>query len=171
MSLDVDRPMLNRDSIRLDFSSEIDVLVLDVVDLVTDHLGRNAGLDEDALYRVRVAVRESITNAIVHGNGNDKDKRVFIEFAPIEGDRQGIAIRVRDEGTGFDPTMLPDPLTAENLMQPRGRGIFLIRTLMDEMTLQRGADGGTEVVMVKCVEPSMSSHDMSTAPPPTRIDP
>ena len=100
-----------------------------------------------------------------------KDKRVFIEFAPIEGDRQGIAIRVRDEGMGFDPTMLADPLTPENLMKPRGRGIFLIRTLMDEMTLQRGTDGGTEVVMVKCVEPSMSSHDMSTAPPPTRIDP
>ena len=145
--------------------------MLDVVDLVGERFGRNAGLDEDALYGVSVAVRESITNAIVHGNGNDKDKRVFIEFAPIEGDRQGIAIRVRDEGTGFDPTMLPDPLTLENLMKPHGRGIFLIRTLMDEMTLQRGADGGTEMVMVKRVKPPMSSHDMPTASPPIRLDP
>ena len=145
--------------------------MLDVVDLVGERVGRNAGLDEDALYRVSVAVRESVENAIVHGNGNDKDKRVFIEFAPIEGDRQGIAIRVRDEGTGFDPTMLPDPLALENLMKPRGRGIFLIRTLMDEMTLQRGADGGTEMVMVKRVKPSISSHDLPTASPAIRLDP
>jgi serine/threonine-protein kinase RsbW len=121
------------------------------VNLVSDHFGRTAGLDEDALYRVGVAVRESVTNAIVHGNGSDKDKRVFIEFSPIEGDRHGIAISVRDQGAGFDLTMLSDPLTPENLMKPRGRGIFLIRTLMDEMTLHRGADGGMEMVMVKCV--------------------
>ena len=161
--------MLNGHSVRLDFLSEIDML--DLVDVVSDHLCRTAGLDEDALYRVSVAVRESVTNAIVHGNGNDKDKRVFIDFAPIDGDRQGIAIRVRDQGTGFDLTTLPDPLTPENLMKPRGRGIFLIRTLMDEMTLQRAADGGTEMVMVKCVKPAMSSHDMPTAPPPVRLDP
>ena len=143
--------MLNGNFVRLDFLSEIDML--DFVNVVSDHLGRTAGLDEDALYRVSVAVRESVTNAIVHGNGNDKDKRVFIEFAPIDGDRQGIAIRVRDQGAGFDLTTLPDPLTQENLMKPRGRGIFLIRTLMDEMTLQRAAEGGMQIVMVKRIEP------------------
>ena len=143
--------MLNGNSVRLDFLSEIEML--DFVDVVSDHLGRTAGLDEDALYRVSVAVRESVANAIVHGNGNDGEKRVFIEFAPIDGDRHGIAIRVRDQGTGFDLTTLPDPLTPENLMKPRGRGIFLIRTLMDEMTLQRAAEGGMEIVMVKRLEP------------------
>lgn len=143
--------MLNGNSVRLDFLSEIDML--DFVNVVSDHLGRTAGLDEDALYRVSVAVRESVTNAIVHGNGNDKDKRVFIDFAPIDGDRQGIAIRVRDQGTGFDLSTLPDPMTPENLMKPRGRGIFLIRKLMDEMTLQRAAEGGMEIVMVKRTEP------------------
>ena len=161
--------MLNRHSVRLDFSSEIDRL--DVVNLVSDQLARNAGLNEDAVYSLSLALRESVTNAIVHGNGNDKDKRVFIEFAPIEGDCQGLAIRVRDEGTGFDVTMLADPLTPENLMKPGGRGIFLIRTLMDEMRLRRVADGGTEMVMVKCVKPSMSSHGMSTAACPIRFDP
>lgn len=143
--------MLSRNSVRLDLVSEIDML--DFVNVVSDHLGRTAGLDEDALYRVSLAVRESVANAIVHGNGNDKDKRVFIEFAPIDGDRQGIAIRVRDQGAGFDLAMPPDPLTPENLMKPRGRGIFLIRSLMDEMTLQRAAEGGMEVVMVKRIEP------------------
>jgi serine/threonine-protein kinase RsbW len=143
--------MLNRNSVRLDFVSEIDML--DFVNVVSDYLGRTAGLDEDALYRVSLAVRESVTNAIVHGNGNDKDKRVFIEFGPIDGDRHGIAIRVRDQGAGFDLTMPYDPLSPENLMNPRGRGIFLIRTLMDEMTLQRAAEGGMEIVMVKRIEP------------------
>jgi serine/threonine-protein kinase RsbW len=160
--------MLNRNSVRLDFVSEIDML--DFVNVVSDHLGRTAGLDEDALYRVGLAVRESVTNAIVHGNGNDKDKRVFIEFAPIDGDRQGIAIRVRDQGAGFDLTMPSDPLTPENLMKPHGRGVFLIRTLMDEMKLQRGAEGGMEMVMVKCVKPPMSSHDMPTAASPITFD-
>ena len=150
LSIEKVHPMLNGNSVRLDFLSEIEML--DFVDVVSDHLGRTAGLDEDALYRVSVAVRESVANAIVHGNGNDGEKRVFIEFAPIDGDRQGIAIRVRDQGAGFDLT-LSDPQTPENLMKPRGRGLFLIRALMDEMTLQRATEGGMEIVMVKRIEP------------------
>jgi serine/threonine-protein kinase RsbW len=161
--------MINRKSVRLDFSSEIDML--EFVNLVSDHCGRTAGLDDDALYRVGLAVRESVTNAIVHGNGNDKDRRVFIEFSPIDGDRRGIAICVRDQGAGFDLTTLSDPLTPENLMKPRGRGIFLIRTLMDEMTLHRGPDGGMEMVMVKCVTRPMSSRDVPPAASPVTFDP
>ena len=143
--------MFNENSVRLDFLSEMDML--DFVNVVSDHVGRTAGLDEDALHRVSVAVRESVANAIVHGNGNDKDKRVFIEFASIDGDRPRIAIRVRDQGAGFDLRTLSDPLRPENLMKPCGRGIFLIRTLMDEMTLQRAAEGGMEILMVKHIEP------------------
>ena len=142
--------MLNGNSIRLDFLSELHML--DFVTVVSDHLGRTAGLDEDALYGVSVAVRESVINAIVHGNGNDRDKRVFVEFAPIDADSQGIAIRVRDQGTGFDPATLADPQTPENLTKPSGRGILLIRTFMDEMTLQRAAEGGMEVTMIKRVQ-------------------
>jgi serine/threonine-protein kinase RsbW len=141
------RPMLNRSSVRLDFLSEIDML--DFVTVVSDHLGRTAGLNDDALYGVSVAVRESVVNAIVHGNGNDRDKRVFVEFAWMDTDPRGIAIRVRDQGPGFDQATLADPLAPENQMKPSGRGIFLIRTFMDEMTLQRAAEGGMEIVMVK----------------------
>ena len=74
---------------------------------------------------------------------------MFLEFALIEGDHQGIAIRVRDQGAGFDLTTLTDPRTPENLLKPHGRGIFLIRSLMDEVTLQRSAEGGMEMVMAK----------------------
>jgi serine/threonine-protein kinase RsbW len=143
--------MINGHSVRLDFRSAFDML--DFVQVVGDHLGRRAGLDEDALYWVGVAVRESIINAIEHGNGNDETKRVFVEFSPIDGNSRGIAIRVRDQGPGFDPETLRDPLTPENLLKSSGRGIFLIRTFMDEMTLQRAAEGGMEVVMVKRVQP------------------
>jgi len=65
---------------------------------------------------------------------------VFVEFAPIDGDSRGIAIRVRDQGTGFDPATLADPQTPENLTRPSGRGIFLTRTFIDELTLQRAAE-------------------------------
>ena len=150
------RPMLKGSFVRLDFVSEIDML--DFVTVVSDHLGRTAGLNDDALYGVSVAVRESVMNAIVHGNGHDRDKRVFVEFAWMDTDPQAIWIRVRDQGPGFDQATLADPLAPENQMKPSGRGIFLIRTFMDEMTLQRAAEGGMEIVMVKRVQPQASNR-------------
>jgi serine/threonine-protein kinase RsbW len=98
-------------------------------------------------------VRESVINAIKHGNAGDERKRVHVEFTPIQTADlpEGIVIRVRDEGPGFDPSTLPDPLAPENLLKASGRGIFLIRSFMDEMVLQRAPEGGMEVVMVKRV--------------------
>jgi serine/threonine-protein kinase RsbW len=140
----------NGNSVRLDFRSAFDML--DFVQVVGDHVGRMAGLDEDALHWVSVAVRESVINAIKHGNGNDERKRVFVEFTPLVADPPGLAIRVRDEGPGFDPAELPDPLAPENMLKSSGRGIFLIRNFMDEMRLQRAPEGGMEMVMVKRVQ-------------------
>ncbi len=136
-------------TVRLDFRSTFEML--DFVQVVSDHVGRMVGLDDDALHWVGVAVRESVINAIKHGNGNDAGKRVHVEFTPLEtaSPPQGIVIRVRDEGPGFDPSTLPDPLAPENLLKASGRGIFLIRSFMDEMVLQRAPEGGMEVVMVK----------------------
>ena len=97
-----------------------------------------------------MAVRESVINAITHGNQNDDRKRVHVEFAPLDDDvGPGIAIRVLDEGSGFDPESLPDCRTPENILKSSGRGIFLIRSFMDELVLQRAQEGGMEVVMVK----------------------
>ena len=135
-------------TVRLDFHSSFDML--DFVQLVSDHLARLAGLDEDALHWVSVAVRESVINAIKHGNCNDARKRVHVEVTPLETETpHGVCIRVRDEGPGFDPAGLPDPLAPENLLKTSGRGIFLIRSFMDEMHLQRAAEGGMEMVIVK----------------------
>jgi serine/threonine-protein kinase RsbW len=143
--------MSSGNTVRLDFHSGFEML--DFVQVVCDHLARMVGLDDDGVHWVGVAVRESVINAIKHGNGNDADKRVHVEFTPIaDGSAPGLAIRVRDEGGGFDPAMLPDPLAPENILKASGRGIFLIRSFMDEMTLQRAPEGGMEVVMIKRVQ-------------------
>ena len=143
--------MTHGNTVRLDFHSTFEML--DFVQVVSEHIARMAGLDEEARHWVNVAVRESVINAIKHGNANDERKRVHVEFTPLQAPHQsqGIVIRVRDEGPGFDPSTLPDPLAPENLLKASGRGIFLIRSFMDEMVLQRAPEGGMEVVMVKRV--------------------
>jgi serine/threonine-protein kinase RsbW len=142
--------MHNGNSVRLDFRSAFDML--DFVQVVSDHLGRLSGLDDDAVHWVGVAVRESVINAIKHGNCNDENKRVYVEFTPLAAEpAPGLAICVRDEGCGFDPTDIPDPLSPENVLKPTGRGIFLMRSFMDEMEMRKRPGGGMEVVMVKRV--------------------
>jgi serine/threonine-protein kinase RsbW len=139
-------------TIRLDFRSTFEML--DLVQVVSDHIGKQAGLDEEALHWVGVAVRESVINAIKHGNANDERKRVHVEFTLLGSHTPpGIEIRVRDEGGGFDPSTLPDCCAPENVLKGSGRGIFLIRSFMDEMTLRRAPEGGMEVVMVKRAAP------------------
>ena len=140
--------MTSGNTVRVDFHSSLEML--DFVQLVSDYIGRKAGLDDEALHWVGVAVRESVINAIKHGNCSDVRKRVHVEFTTFEGEAvPGIAIRVRDEGCGFDPSALADPLAEENLLKSTGRGILLMRSFMDEMTFQRAAEGGMEVRMVK----------------------
>ncbi len=142
--------MVHGNTVRVDFHSTFDML--DFVQVVCDHVGRLSGLDDEAIHWVGVAVRESVINAIKHGNSNDERKRVHVDFTPLDAIAEpGIHIRVRDEGPGFDPSTLPDPLAPENLLKASGRGIFLIRSFMDEMVLQRAPEGGMEVVMVKRV--------------------
>jgi serine/threonine-protein kinase RsbW len=138
--------------VRLSFRSTFEMI--DLVQVVVDHVGRLSGLDDDAIHWVGVAVRESVINAIKHGNEGDDRKQVHVEFAPLDDEAPpGLSIRVRDEGSGFDPSTLPDCLAPENLLKSSGRGIFLIRSFMDELVLQRAPQGGMEVVMVKRAPP------------------
>ena len=128
--------------------------MLDLVQAVSDQVGKYAGLDEDANHWLGVAVRECVVNAITHGNRNDASKHVHVEFEPFEDQTgPGVAIRVRDEGPGFDPGNIPDCCAPENLLKSSGRGIFLIRSFMDELDLRRAPEGGMEVVMVKRAQP------------------
>src|ERR1700738_562489 len=100
--------------IRLEFSSAFEML--DFVQVVSDHLARSVGLDEDSLHWVSVAIRESVINAIKHGKKRETDKHVFIEFETASGGVPELAIRVRDQGEGFDPETVANPLDPENLL-------------------------------------------------------
>ncbi|MFN7914466.1 MAG: ATP-binding protein [Vicinamibacterales bacterium] len=133
-------------SISLEFTSAFDML--DVLQVVSDHACKQVGLDEDSVHWVSVAVRESVANAIKHGNQHDAAKKVFVEFTGTV-DPAELSIRVRDQGAGFDPDEVADPLAPENLLKGSGRGIFLIRSFMDEMVLQRAPEGGMEMRMRK----------------------
>jgi serine/threonine-protein kinase RsbW len=142
--------------IRLEFTSAFEML--DFVQVVSDHLARGVGLDEDSLHWVGVAVRESVINAIKHGNRNDAAKHVFVEFETLTREETPeLSIRVRDEGAGFDPETVANPLDPENLLKSSGRGIFLIRNFMDDVRLQRAPEGGMEIRMVKRAAPTNGS--------------
>jgi serine/threonine-protein kinase RsbW len=138
--------------VRLEFTGEFEML--DFVQLVSDHVSHGAGMDDDASHWISVAIRESVINAIKHGNRNDVSKHVFVEFEASDRGGPHLSIRVRDQGDGFDPETLADPLAPENLLKSSGRGIFLIRNFMDDVRLQRAPEGGMEIRMVKRVQPS-----------------
>jgi serine/threonine-protein kinase RsbW len=107
---------------------------------------QRAGFDEDDLMKIGMAVRESMVNAVVHGNRYNANKKVRLSVGRNSG---RFTVRIADEGEGFDFDHLPDPLTPENLMHTSGRGIFLIRSFMDEFQVRRLDPGGTEVTLVK----------------------
>jgi serine/threonine-protein kinase RsbW len=132
-------------TVRLEFGSAFDML--DFVQIISDYVGRLTGLDEDQLFDVSVAVRESVVNAIKHGNKNDQTKRVVVEFSTVPRDQ--MTVRVQDQGEGFDPEDVPDPLSPENLMKGSGRGILFMRNYMDDVSIGRAQDGGMQVWMMK----------------------
>ncbi len=123
---------------------------LDLVQLLSDRLSSIAGLDEDAVHWVSVAVRESVINAIKHGNHEDCKKHVTVEFAltPRPTPEEFI-VSVLDEGEGFDPDLLADPLAPENILKASGRGIFFMRSFMDDVVIERRPEGGMAVRMIK----------------------
>ena len=135
-------------TVRLQIHSSFELL--DFVQVVSDRMALLAGLDEDAMHWIGVAVRESVINAIKHGNREDHDKMVTVEFAmsPVATPSE-LVVRVLDQGEGFDPEEVADPLAPENILKSSGRGIFFMRNFMDDVTLRRADEGGMEVRMVK----------------------
>ena len=109
-------------------------------------VAQRAGFEEDDLLKIGMAVRESVVNAVVHGNRYNANKKV--SFSVVKNP-QRLTVRVADEGEGFDYEDVPDPLAPENLMRSSGRGIFLIRSFMDELLIRRLEPAGMEFVLVK----------------------
>jgi serine/threonine-protein kinase RsbW len=109
-------------------------------------VAQRAGFDEDDVMKIGMAVRESMVNAVVHGNRYSANKKVRFS---VESDGERFTVRIADEGDGFDFSGLPDPRSPENLMSSSGRGIFLVRSFMDEFEIRRLEPAGTEVTLVK----------------------
>ena len=137
LTLDVDE----RGRILLTMPSLVEVL-RPAVERVVEAARHLAGLDRDAAFRVRVALGEAVANAVLYGSGEDRERLVKIDLATSADE---LRVRVADEGSGFDPSAVPDPTTKSGIDRNRGRGLLLMRTLSDDV---RFNDIGNEVTLV-----------------------
>jgi serine/threonine-protein kinase RsbW len=131
-------------TVKLDIASRIEMI--ETVQTVLQHLAELLGFEGDAVHYLSVAVRESVVNAIKHGNGLDENRRVRVDLVLHP---RALEVRVQDEGRGFDPESVPNPVAEENLLKACGRGIFFMRSFMDEVSFTFPPGGGTKVTMVK----------------------
>lgn len=112
---------------------------------VAEFVGRS-GVSDDAAYGIDMAVREAVTNAVLHGNRQDENKTVDLV---LKSSPDAVEISVHDQGPGFNPEDVPDPTATENILKTSGRGIFFMRTFMDEVDWLIRPEGGTTVRMLK----------------------
>jgi serine/threonine-protein kinase RsbW len=130
---------------------------IELVQLVLKDTLDQLGLDDDNRHWIDVAVREAVANAIKHGNLEDPARQVHVDLT-LEGNAGDLlVIRVQDEGKGFDPSDLEDPLAPENLLKPNGRGIFYMKSFMDDIQYGRRPGGGTVVTLRK----RLARHDQA----------
>ncbi len=108
------------------------------------------GIPEDDVPGLGMAVRECVANAVVHGNRYNAKKKVHLE---LRSTPSSLEVLVGDEGEGFSLDDVPDPLAEENLLKQSGRGILLIRAFVDEFEVKKREPQGTEVRLVKFVQP------------------
>lgn len=106
-----------------------------------ENLQEFAGFGEEQFAKIQLALNEAVTNAIVHGNKEDDSKKVCVSARILD---EELIISVKDEGPGFDPDALPDPLKEENLLKESGRGVFLIKEQADEVNFE---DNATKLIM------------------------
>jgi serine/threonine-protein kinase RsbW len=126
---------------------------IELVQVVLKDCLERLGMDEDARHWIDIAVREAVANAIKHGNAQDPAKQVHVD---VSLDDENLVIEVQDEGPGFDPSHLEDPLAPENLLKPNGRGIFYMKSFMDEIQYTIRPGGGTVVTLRKRVPGSIA---------------
>jgi len=116
--------------------------VADLENLLIEHKAE-INLPEEKFVNLQIAVSEAILNAIVHGNKEISEKNVYVK---IENDERKITISIKDEGKGFDVNTLPDPTKSENLYKEHGRGIFIIKSLVDIFDCISDSNG-TEIII------------------------
>lgn len=147
---------LNQDSSTMMPAGEYDVELIinsnykfiDIAHDLVKYLCGLIGFDEDTTHWIILAVREGVSNAIKHGNECDMQKKVFVH---LSFDETHFSITIEDEGRGFDPSKVKNPLAPENLLKPTGRGIFYIKNFMDEVRYEFKPSGGTILMMRKAL--------------------
>jgi len=107
---------------------------------------RQMGFDEEDLHKVGIAVRESMVNAVAHGNRYNTRKKVHLQ---VWKQKDRLVVDIADDGNGFEVVTVPDPLDNSNLLKHSGRGLLMIRAFMDEFVVSRREPSGTRVRMVK----------------------
>jgi serine/threonine-protein kinase RsbW len=132
---------------RVSYTLDSTLETVDSAEQAASRIATEAGFDDDEVMRIAMAVREAAVNAVLHGNAYDPGKKVSLDFERTGGD---LVITIRDQGKGLDPDKIPDPLAAENLLKTSGRGIFLIRSFMDEVFISPSLTG-TEIKLIKHV--------------------
>jgi len=130
--------------VKLQLQSTLDSV--DTAEQLVLEAARQMGFDEDDQHRIGVAVRESMINAVAHGNRYNVHKSVHLA---VDSFRDRLEVRIGDEGNGFDPAAVPDPVAAENLLRQSGRGLLMIQAFMDEFLVRRREPRGTEITLVK----------------------
>lgn len=140
-----------------------DVRLVDVAHAASEKLAGVAGFDEDDALNVGIAVREAVINAITHGNKRDPKRRVEVV---LKARPRSLEARVRDQGTGFDPSATKDPTAAANVLATSGRGLLLIRAFVDQVDFKFREGRGMEVVLVKKLTPRGTLKDVSSSARP-----
>jgi serine/threonine-protein kinase RsbW len=115
------------------------------VEQTAEQLAIKVGFPEDDLHKITMSVREAAVNAVLHGNAYDPHKKITVAY---ETGPHVLSVTITDQGKGLKEDEIPDPLAEENLLKTSGRGIFLIRSFMDEVRI-RDLHPGTEITLVK----------------------
>ena len=137
------KPVIQGDTIRVPSDPEY----LSDVDVFLEGTLRGFGTDESVVADIAISVSELVNNAMLHGNKSSDNKTVTVK---IKRENDSVTVTVSDEGSGFDPTNIPDPLAEENLMHEVGRGLFIVRSLMDQIDITP-TDRGTTVAITKAI--------------------
>ncbi|UCD63765.1 MAG: ATP-binding protein [Candidatus Zixiibacteriota bacterium] len=135
------KPVISGDTITIPSSMEY----LTDVDVFIEGILRGYGADESVIADIAISVSELVINAISHGNEALEDKMVDVS---ISRNGKNVTITITDQGCGFDPGEIADPLADENLLKEAGRGIFIVRSLMDKVEID-SVDDGTVITITK----------------------
>jgi serine/threonine-protein kinase RsbW len=140
---------------RIEVTLETLLESVDLAESISMRVAEAAGFPEEEVHKIGMAVREGVINAYNYGNQQDRQKKIMMT---VELEPANMIVRVLDQGKGFELTEIPDPLAEENLLRTSGRGLFLMRAFMDEFKVERGPEGGAELVMVKKLPQAVSGN-------------